>query len=78
MEVGLGPNEGCSAEGKNKCVHPGSHGNQTLLQMDITAISLGHPIRRILDCAISFFGGLLKTAFMYHHYPRPFINFAIR
>jgi hypothetical protein len=46
-------------------------------QMETTTISLGHPIRRILHHAISFFGDLLKTAFMCHYCPRPSRNFVI-
>jgi hypothetical protein len=65
-----------------QCLHPGSHNshsrsNPTLLQMETTTFSLGHPFRQILHRAISFFGGSLKTAFMYHHCPRPSMNFVI-
>jgi hypothetical protein len=48
-----------------------------LLQMKTTTFSLGHPVRRILNHAISFFGGPFKTAFMCHHCPRPSRNFVI-
>jgi hypothetical protein len=41
-----------------------------MLQMETTTFSLGHPFHQILHRAISFFGGLLKAAFMYHHSPR--------
>jgi hypothetical protein len=34
-------------------------------------------VRQILHRAISFFGGSLKTAFMYHHCPRPSMKFVI-
>jgi hypothetical protein len=36
-----------------------------------------HPVRQILHRAISFFGGSLKTAFMYHHCPCPSMKFVI-
>jgi hypothetical protein len=39
--------------------------------------SLGRPVRQILHRAISFFEGSLKTAFMYHHCPRPSLKFVI-
>jgi hypothetical protein len=55
-----------------------AHGNQTVLQMEITTFSLGHPVLQILDCAIYFFGGSLKIAFMYHHCPRPFMTHALQ
>jgi hypothetical protein len=48
-----------------------------LLQMETTTFSIGHPVRQILHRAISFFGSSLKTAFMYHHYPRPSMKFVI-
>jgi hypothetical protein len=48
-----------------------------LLQMETRTFSLGHPVRQILHRAISFFGGSLKTAFMYHHCPRPSMKFVI-
>jgi hypothetical protein len=34
--------------------------------MEITTLSLGHPVRRILHHAIYFFGGSLETEFMCH------------
>jgi hypothetical protein len=36
-----------------------------VLQIESTTFSLGRPVRRISHHAISFFGGSLKTAFMY-------------
>jgi hypothetical protein len=48
-----------------------------LLQMETRTFSLGHPVRQILHHAISFFGGSLQTAFMYHHCPRPSMKFVI-
>jgi hypothetical protein len=39
--------------------------------------SLGHLVRQILPHAISFFGDLLKTAFMYHQCKHPSSNFVI-
>jgi hypothetical protein len=47
------------------------------LQMETRTFSLGHPVRQILHREISFFGGSLKTAFMYHHCPRPSMKFVI-
>jgi hypothetical protein len=48
-----------------------------VLQMETTTFSLGHPVRRILHHAISFFEGSLKTVFMCHQCPRPSENFVI-
>jgi len=42
-----------------------------VLQKETTTFSLGHPVRRIKNHAISFFGGSLNTAFTYHHCPCP-------
>jgi hypothetical protein len=54
-----------------------SAGSDVLLQMETRTLSLGHPVRQILHRAIFFFGGSLKTAFMYHHCPRPSMKFVI-
>jgi hypothetical protein len=52
-------------------------GSDVLLQMEKGTFSLGHPVRQILDRAISFFGGSLKIAFMYHQCPRPSMKLVI-
>jgi hypothetical protein len=43
----------------------------------VITFSLGHTVRQILHRAISFFGGSLKTAFMYHQWLHPSMKFVI-